>query len=123
MNYAAGARNIDEDDWRRAMILMDSCTENELLDPELHSNELLYRLFHEEGIRVFEPKELVKGCRCDEAKVKNMLSMMSQEDRDYMAQEGKIEMRCEFCSRDFVFDAKDIERKIQTRESDIQERS
>lgn len=105
--------NLDEDDWRRAMILMDSCTEDELLAPELHSNEILLRLFHEEGVRVYEPHDIQKGCRCSEEKVENMLTMMDQDDRDYMAIDGKIEMKCEFCSRDFHFDAKDIERKIK----------
>ena len=60
--------NLDEDDWRRAMILMQSCTENELLDSELNSHDILMRLFHEEGVRVFEPTALSHSCRCSEDK-------------------------------------------------------
>jgi molecular chaperone Hsp33 len=101
--------NTDEDDWRRAMILLDTCTENELLDPDLHSNILLTRLFHEEGVRVFTPVDVYKGCRCDSEKVRNIIAMMPEEDRAYMEVDGKITMRCEFCSRDFVFDPKNIQ--------------
>ena len=96
--------NMDEDDWRRAMILMESCTDDELLDESLHSNVLLTRLFHEESVRVFKPLDVFKGCRCSEEKVQSMLLMMSPEDLDYMEQDdGQISMRCEFCSQEFVY--------------------
>lgn len=111
-NPEAAISNVREDDWRRAMILMGSCTDNELLDPMLHSNILLTRLFHEEGIRVYEPKDVYKGCRCSEEKVENVIGMMSQDDLDYMTQDGQISMRCEFCSREYVFEANKIISKI-----------
>ena len=95
--------NLDEDDWRRAMILMESCTDDEFLDADLHSNVLLMRLFHEEGVRVFEPLEIMKGCRCTDEKVESMLSMMSDDDLDYMEKDGQISMRCEFCSREYSY--------------------
>lgn len=96
--------NMDEDYWRRAMILLDSATEDELLAPELHSNELLLRLFHEEGVRVFEPQAIKRSCRCSSEKVLNMLSMMPADDLDYMQQkDGKISMKCEFCSTEYSF--------------------
>lgn len=107
-NPEAGAGNLREDDWRRAMILLDTCTEDELLDPELHSNVLLTRLFHEEGVRVFEPIPVIKQCRCSEERVRNVLSTMSLEDVDHMADGGKVEMKCEFCSTDYVFDLKEL---------------
>lgn len=97
--------NMDEDDWRRAMILLESCTDDELLDTELHSNVLLTRLFHEEKVRVFKPTGIRKNCRCSEERVFNMLSMMPPEDLDYMQQDdGSIGMKCEFCSVDYSFD-------------------
>lgn len=113
-NAAAGVDNMREDDWRRAMILLDTCTEDELLDPDLHSNELLTRLFHEEGVRVFDPIAVTKGCRCNTDKVLNILSKMAADDIDHMADDGKIEMHCEFCSHDFVFDLKDIRATVKT---------
>lgn len=97
--------NMDEDDWRRAMILLESCTDDEFLDTELHSNVLLTRLFHEEEVRVFKPTTIQKNCRCSEERVFNMLSMMPPEDLDYMQQDdGSIGMKCEFCSTGYSFD-------------------
>ena len=102
--------NLDEDDWRRSMILMESCTEDEFLDTDLHSNILLMRLFHEEGVRVFEPIEVMKGCRCTDEKVESMLSMMSDDDLDYMEKDGQISMRCEFCSREYAYSRAHIDK-------------
>jgi len=95
--------NMDEDDWRRAMILLGSCTDDELLDEHLHSNILLTRLFHEEDVRVFDPVNVVKSCRCNEDKVLRALSMMSVEDLDYMEKDGEISMRCDFCSEEYIY--------------------
>lgn len=107
-NPQAGSGNLREDDWRRAMILLDSCTEDEFLSPDIDSNELLLRLFHEEGVRVYDRKEVTKGCRCDEGRVKNILSTMSEDDIDHIIIDGKIEMTCEFCSKTYEFNKKDI---------------
>ena len=93
-----------EDDWRRAMALMGSATDDELLDATLQSNDILHRLFHEEGVRVFEPLELRRGCRCTEERVTNILSTMSEEDVQDMVKDGIISMRCEFCSHTFCYD-------------------
>lgn len=111
-NAAAGSANLEEDDWRRSMIFLDSCTEDEILDPDLHSNELLLRLFHEEGVRVFEPVSVEKGCRCSTEKVEKVIRSMSEDDIEYMKKDGVITMTCEFCSQDFVFDPKKIQSKM-----------
>ncbi len=104
--------NQDEDDWRRAMILLESCTDDEFLDAELHSNVLLTRLFHEEDVRVFKPLDIQKNCRCSEERVLNMLRMMPEEDLDYMEDEqGKISMRCEFCSSEYAFPKSEFKKK------------
>ena len=112
--------NLEEDDWRRTMILMDSCTDDEFLDPALHSNAVLFRLFNEEGVRVFESQLLQKGCRCDPARVENILLSMSQDDLDYMVKDGHITMHCEFCSHDFLFKPDDIAKKIKAIQSQNQ---
>ncbi len=96
--------NMDEDDWRRSMILLESCTDDEFLDTELHSNILLTRLFHEEEVRVFEPLNIQKNCRCSEERVFTMLEMMPADDLDYMQEDdGQIGMKCEFCSTKYSF--------------------
>ncbi len=107
-NIEAGVGNIREDDWRRAMILLDSCTEDELLSPEIDQNELLFRLFHEDGVRVYDPKPVQKGCRCDENRVKTLLSGMDKSDIEYMDVDGKISMTCEFCSKTYSFDTQAV---------------
>ncbi len=117
-NAELGTGNTREDDWRRAMILMDTCTEDEMLSPDLHSNVLLTRLFHEEGVRVFDAVAVKKGCRCHTEKVMNILCTMPDDDLDHMADDGAISMHCEFCSRDFVFDLKDIRATIKDKNAE-----
>ncbi len=112
-NIQAGAGNLDEDDWRRAMTLLDSCTDDEFLDVSLDADQLLMRLFHEEGVRVYEHKDIKKGCRCDSQRVENILYSMSEDDINHMNIKGNIEMTCEFCSRIYTFDTKDVLRKIE----------
>lgn len=104
VNAQAGVSNLEEDDWRRTMIFMDSCTDAEFLDADLHSNILLMRLFHEEGVRVFEPSFVKKKCRCSLERVEGVLGMMSDDDLQYMNKDGLIEMRCEFCGEQYDFD-------------------
>ncbi|MCC6597932.1 MAG: Hsp33 family molecular chaperone HslO [Alphaproteobacteria bacterium] len=96
--------NTHEDDWRRSMILMGSCTEDEFLDADIHSNALLVRLFHEEGVRVFEPCFVHKSCRCNQGKVDNIIAMMGHDELIEAAEDGRISMRCEFCSQEYNFD-------------------
>ena len=63
--------NADED-WRRAMLLMATCRPEELTDPTLSAHDLLYRLFHEEGVRVYDPLPLRAQCRCSDERVSNL---------------------------------------------------
>ena len=101
------ATNIEEDDWRRAMILMQSCTKEELLDPALSAEDILTRLFHEEGVRVYDRTELKHQCRCSKERLQDLLKTMPKDDIEHMVEDGKISMHCEFCAKDYVFDPKD----------------
>ena len=107
-NSQMGVGNIKEDDWRRTMVLLDSCTDDEFLDHNLDANDLLFRLFHEEGVRVYDRVAVKKGCRCNEDRVKNILLSMSIDDIEYMAVDGVIEMICEFCSKRYEFKPEDM---------------
>lgn len=95
------ASNLNEDDWRRAMILMQSCTEDELLSPDLNAHDILIRLFHEEGIRVYDPLTVRHQCRCSQERVENVLKMMPEEDQKELVEDGVVTMSCEFCSTDY----------------------
>jgi molecular chaperone Hsp33 len=94
-----------EDDWRRAMVLLGTASDEELLDPLLRPDDLLFRLFHEDGVRVFTPLALNPGCGCDEERVWNMLRSFPLDDLEGMRQEdGGITVTCQFCSRVYRFD-------------------
>jgi molecular chaperone Hsp33 len=101
-NYNREISSVDEDDWRRTMILMGSVRDEELLNPALSAQDLLFRLFHEEGLRIYEPKALRAQCRCSPERVGAILATMGEEDKRSMSIDGKIIMTCEFCSRDYV---------------------
>lgn len=110
VNAPEPAGNLDEDDWRRTMVLMDSASEDELLNKDLHSNILLRRLYHEDGVRVFAPMSVQKNCRCSADKARDVLSMLSADDLEYMKEDDKIVMRCEFCSRAFEYDPDEFQK-------------
>lgn len=78
---------------------METVEDHELLDPTLTSEELLYRLFHERGVRVFEAQPVVERCRCSRERIVSMLARFSdQERRDMVGDDGRIGITCEFCS-------------------------
>jgi molecular chaperone Hsp33 len=89
-----------EEDWRRAMLLLGTASDAELVDPTLRPDDLLFRLFHEDGVRVFAPVALAPGCSCDAERVWNMLASFPLDDLEGMRQEdGGITATCQFCSR------------------------
>lgn len=93
-----------EEDWNRSAILLQSVTSGELVNADLHSHDLLVRLFHEEGVRVFTPISVTDRCRCSAERVSRVLETLPQDDRDHAAKDGVIEMKCEFCSKTYRFD-------------------
>lgn len=107
---AAKLERIDDDDWRRALVLASSCTEEELVDPRLAPNDLLYRLFHEEGVRVFEPRPLGVGCRCTQDRMERVLRSIDREELEEYKVDGKVVLTCEFCALDFPFEDRDLDR-------------
>lgn len=100
-NIAAdAARGSTEDAWTRAQILFDTTREDELLDPTLPADTLLWRLFNEDGVRVFEPRPLQAFCRCTEERIVSVIGSFSAEEQAEMVEpDGKIRVTCEYCSR------------------------
>lgn len=89
----------DDDDWLEARALVETVEDHELIDPMLTSEELLYRLFHERGVRVFESQTLLDRCRCSRDRIVGMIGKFSEEERRHMiADDGAITVTCEFCS-------------------------
>ena len=93
-----------EENWRRAVILMASCSEAELLDPALSPHQLLYRLFHEERVRVFEQRVLSAGCRCSRERIGRILRSLPREEVLSMKVDGEVTMTCQFCNVTYRFD-------------------
>ena len=98
----------EDDAWVAGRALMETVEDIELIDPELSSEQLLYRLFHEHGVRVFRAIQLEAKCSCSRDSVADMLRSFSQDDRDHMVENGVISVTCEFCSSNYVFEPKDV---------------
>jgi molecular chaperone Hsp33 len=92
-----------DDAWIEGQSLIATVEDIELIDPDLSSERLLYRLFHEHGVRVFKPSGVEAKCSCSRDSVTNMLRSFSKDDRDHMVEDGVISVTCEFCSTKYVF--------------------
>lgn len=99
---------VKEEDWARSSILMQSVHASELTSPDLHSHDLLVRLFHEEGVRIFETQPVINKCRCSVDRVTRVLKTLPEDDREHAAIDGIIETKCEFCSKIYRFDIKTL---------------
>lgn len=99
----------DSDGWPRVEHLTATLGRDELL--QTPSEELLYRLFHEETVRLFQPRPLAFGCSCSRERVEAMLRTLGREEIEATleAQQGTIEVTCEFCARTYAFDRVDAE--------------
>ena len=101
---AEGAIKYDPDNWVEAQSLFTTITDAELVDPNVSVERLLYRLFNEKGVRVFNPEPLEARCTCSAQRTEDMLvSNFSAEERQDMAKDGEIEVVCEFCSAVYHF--------------------
>jgi molecular chaperone Hsp33 len=98
----------EDDAWVTGQSLIATVEDIELIDPDLSSERLLYRLFHEHGVRVFRSTAVEAKCSCSRENVANMLKSFSQDDRDHMVENGVISVTCEFCSSHYVFEPKEV---------------
>ncbi len=110
-------QNIAEDDargstaeaWNRTQAFFETIGEDELLDPTISSELLLFRLFHEDGVRVFEAKPLKAFCRCSRERIEGVLRSFAPEERaDMVEDDGQIRVTCEYCSSIYVIDPAEI---------------
>jgi len=91
----------DEDGWRRAVAILASLTEDELLDPDLDHDALLYRLYHEDGVRAYSAHDLFHRCRCSREKVASTLKSFPR--AEIIDDDGQSQVVCEFCKADYTF--------------------
>jgi molecular chaperone Hsp33 len=93
----------EDDAWVEGQSLIATVEDIELIDPALSSERLLYRLFHERGVRVFKEVSLQARCSCSREAVSSMLKSFAPKDRAEMVKEGKVVVTCEFCSSVYEF--------------------
>jgi molecular chaperone Hsp33 len=111
MQKVAGdiARGDTDEAWARAEALFATLTDQELVDPDLPADRVLYRLFHEDGVRMATPKPLIERCHCDRDRLRALLARFSAEERaDLVEPDGLIHAHCEFCSRLYLLAPQDV---------------
>lgn len=94
----------DDDAWAELKALVGTIEDSELVDAEVGMHRLLFRLFHERGVRVFEGQKVVDRCSCSREKVAGVLTSLSSQERAESLENGKITVTCEFCSTHYEFD-------------------
>lgn len=94
---------VADDSWRELVALMATVEHNELLDPSVGSERLLYRLFNEHGVRVFEGTHVEDECSCSRTKIRGILEGFSAEEIEESTEDGVIRVNCEFCSKAYEF--------------------
>jgi molecular chaperone Hsp33 len=95
---------VPEDDaWTESQSLFATIEDVELIDPDLSGERLLFRLFHERGVRVFSSQPVQASCTCSRDAVAGMLASFEPQDRADMVENGKVVVTCEFCSSSYEF--------------------
>ncbi|GAA0793088.1 Hsp33 family molecular chaperone HslO [Marinobacterium sediminicola] len=102
------AEGTGDEDWSRVSMLASTLKDDELL--QLDNEELLFRLFHEETCRLYEPQSLRFQCDCSRERSAEALKFMTEDELlDILAeQNGSIDVGCQFCNQQYHFDETDI---------------
>ncbi|QND21572.1 Hsp33 family molecular chaperone [Rhizobium leguminosarum bv. viciae] len=105
-----GNRPHGEDDARlEARSLVETIDADELTDPLVGTERLLFRLFHERGVRVYEPRAVFDRCSCSRDKIKGVLKGFSAEEIEASQENGEIAVTCEFCSTTYRFEPAELQ--------------
>jgi molecular chaperone Hsp33 len=108
-----GEEAAEDDAWIEARALVDTVEDHELVDPGVSSERLLFRLFHERGVRVSAPEGVREACRCSNERIMAMMRNFSAQDRrDMVGENGRIGITCEFCSRVYDLDPAEVEAEV-----------
>ncbi len=98
----------DDDLWAEAKVMVETIDMDELTDPMVGTERLLYRLFHERGVRVYEPQAVYDRCSCSREKLQSVLSNLSTDDLESTIDDGEVKVTCEFCSTTYRFEASEV---------------
>ncbi|MEY3288048.1 MAG: hypothetical protein RLZZ419_290 [Pseudomonadota bacterium] len=102
------SQDRDQDDWQRIEILANTVTEQELL--ELDCEDMLYKLFNAEAVRLFDAEPVKFQCVCSRPRIERTLRALGEEElQDILQEQGSIKVGCEFCGEQYLFDQVDVE--------------
>ncbi|MBL4614749.1 MAG: Hsp33 family molecular chaperone HslO [Magnetovibrio sp.] len=104
-----------DDGWRRAVVILASLTAEELLDPKLDNDALLYRLYHEDGVRTYTPQNVLHRCRCSREKVSTTLKSFPR--AEITVEDGSAQVVCEFCKATYNFAVVELDALFATKDS------
>ncbi len=112
----------EKEDWTRAKVFLETCRDDELLSPHISVTDLLYRLFNEDGVRVYPAKELFHSCRCSLARVTNaLMTLPLTEILEIKEEEGDFNMKCEFCGHKYHMTEPQLDQIIERKERQMQQ--
>jgi molecular chaperone Hsp33 len=100
---------VEDEAWVEGRSLVETVEDLELIDPAVSSDRLLYRLFHERGVKVFRSVQVAARCTCSREGVARMLRSFSADDREHMVENGSISVTCEFCNTTYPFDPSELD--------------
>jgi molecular chaperone Hsp33 len=104
------AHSVEDDDaWVEAQSLAETVEDHELLDPTLSSERLLWRLFNERGVRVFDAQKVTAQCTCSRERVASVIKSFPAKERADMVEDGRVVVTCEFCGRSYPFTPDELE--------------
>lgn len=108
------AQNAQQDDFDHLATLTETIKTEELLT--LPANEVLWRLYHEEEVTVYDPQDVEFKCTCSRERCADALKTLPDEEVDsILAEDGEIDMHCDYCGNHYLFNAMDIARSATTR--------
>lgn len=112
------SKDLDSKEWERIQLLANTLTETEALS--WGSEELLYKLFNEDTVRLYEPEAVQFKCSCGRPRIERTLRALGAEElNSILAEQGKIEVNCEFCGAHYQFDAIDIAKALNEDHVDV----
>jgi molecular chaperone Hsp33 len=94
----------NDDAWQTARALFLTVDASELTDPTVGTERLLFRLFHEHGVRVYDGTQVIDDCSCSRDKIREILNGFTAEEIEESTENGRIRVNCEFCSTEYEFD-------------------
>jgi len=99
----------EDDSWTEARTMVETIDADELTDPQVGTERLLFRLFHERGVRVYDAKEVFDRCSCSRDKIKGVLKGFSADEIKASQENGEIAVTCEFCSTTYRFEPAELQ--------------